>query len=79
MRIEVKLNSAGIREYLTSESVADELARRAKKLKNKAGTGYEMKVSRKGKRARARVVAKSATARRNESENANLRRAIGSL
>lgn len=77
-KIIVQLNSAQIRQYLTSPSVTKEVMRRAQALKQKAGEGYEVEDASTKARARARVYTKDDRARVRESREGNLRRALGS-
>ncbi|WP_346844615.1 hypothetical protein [uncultured Rothia sp.] len=75
-RIKVTLNKKGIRQYLNSDSVKDELTRRANRIKQKAGEGYEINLH-KTDRARITISTRTQKARETESKNGNLRRALG--
>lgn len=76
-QIQVKLNSKGIGKYLTSDTVQQEVMRRAQKVAAIAGPGYEAKDASTSARARARVITKDSAAALKESRQGNLRRAIG--
>lgn len=75
-KIEVKLNQAGIRKYLKSDSVRAEVNRRAEAIRARAGEGYAVKPHTTD-RARAVVTTTDYESRRRESKQGNLRRAIG--
>lgn len=76
-KITVKLNSKGIARYLKSQSVADELERRANNIRKKAGEGYTAETFTGYDRAHAEVRTTTIESRINESKHGNLRRAIG--
>lgn len=77
--MEVKLNSAGIRELLKSPELMAELERVGQKIASAAGEGYEVEVGSKGT-TRGRVFVQPATpeAMRDNAENDTLLRALGS-
>lgn len=76
-KIQVKLSSNGIGQYLRSESVHQEVMRRAHKVAAKAGAGYEVQDASTKARARARVITRDDAATRAESKHGHLRNAIG--
>lgn len=75
-QIEVTVNRAGVREYLNSASVQEELKRRAERITQKAGPGYGVHMHHTD-RARAAIQTDTFEARASESKHGNLRRAIG--
>lgn len=75
-KMRVTLNSAGIRKLLRSDELLQECKDRAYQAQAKLGDGYSVNY-RKGKvRANAEIVAESEEARRENSENNTLLKAV---
>lgn len=75
--IDVKLNSAGIREFLRSEPVRDLVQRRGEAVAARAGGNYETQTVMVSKKYIAVVRPADAQARRDNLENNTLLKAIG--
>lgn len=74
--VKIKLNSAGIRELLKSPGVTQAVTEAAKSVQNRAGDGYSMNVRSGRNRAIAEVTAETYKARRDNSKNNSLLKAL---
>lgn len=72
----IKLNEQGFRELRKAARVRKDLMRRAEKVAEAAGDGFEAKASPSKNRARAVVVATTHKARRKQSKENVLQRAL---
>lgn len=73
----VKLNLRGINEVLTSAPVVSDLARRAQKIADAAGEGFEKSVNPTKRTARAYVRTADDTGRRRQAQSPVLEQAMG--
>lgn len=72
----IKLNNKGFRELRTSPGVKRDLMNRAKRVADAAGEGFEAHESPSKNRARATVGTRSSKARRRQSKDNVLQRAL---
>lgn len=75
--VRVRLNIRGINGVLTSSGVVSDLARRAQKIADAAGPGFEKSVNPTARTARAYVRTANSEGRRRQAESAVLERALG--
>lgn len=75
-KVKVKLNSSAVRALLRSPEVADDLRRRAERIADTAGLGYETDVTIGKNRARAAVFTDTFQAMHDEAVNHSLLRAL---
>ena len=71
-----KLNRAGVRELLKSSEMQDVLKKHATTIKNRAGDGYEQDIYIGRNRANAMVKAETFKARKDNSKNNTLLKAV---
>lgn len=71
-----KLNRSGVAELMKSQAMQDVLNERAKTIKERAGDGYEQDIYIGKNRANAMVKAESFKARKDNSENNTLLKAV---
>lgn len=71
-----KLNRSGVAELMKSQAMQDVLSEHAKTIKDRAGDSYEQDVYLGKNRANARVKAESFKARKDNSENNTLLKAV---
>lgn len=71
-----KLNRSGVAELMKSQAMQDVLNERAKTIKERAGDGYEQDIYIGKNRANAMVSATSKKARKDNSENNTLLKAV---
>lgn len=76
MSRKLKLNNAGFRALRTDPAVKRDLMKRAQRVAEAAGDGFEAHESPGKNRARATVGARTAKARRNQSKDNVLQRAL---
>lgn len=76
--VRIVVNRAGVREILRSQRVADELARRARRIAARAGgeADYRVDVEVGRNRARAAVITETPQAREAEAHHRTLTRAL---
>lgn len=72
----IKLNNAGFRALRTSPGVKRDLMKRAQRVAEAAGDGFEAHESPSSNRARATVGTRTAKARRKQSKDNVLQRAL---
>ena len=75
-RVKVKLNSAGVRELLKSSAMAGVCRTQADAVKNRCGSGYTVSAYTGRTRVNCSVVAETPEARRNNSENNTILKAL---
>lgn len=75
--VKIKLNSAGIRELLKSQAMADECMTVARGIQQRAGEGYEVQSRNYPERTGAAVVAVTKEAIQDNLDNNTLLRALG--
>ncbi|SUO90940.1 hypothetical protein [Streptococcus uberis] len=71
-----KLNRSGVAELMKSQAMQDVLSEHAKTIKERAGDGYEQDIYVGKNRANAMVKAESFKARKDNSENNTLLKAV---
>ncbi|WP_249629771.1 hypothetical protein [Streptococcus uberis] len=71
-----KLNRSGVAELMKSQAMQDVLSEHAKTIKDRAGDGYEQDIYVGKNRANARVSTTSFEARKDNSENNTLLKAV---
>lgn len=71
-----KLNRKGVAELMKSQEMQDVLSKHAKTIKKRAGDGYEQDIYVGKNRANAMVKAESFKARKDNSENNTLLKAV---
>lgn len=71
-----KLNRSGVAELMKSQAMQDVLSEHAKTIKERAGDGYEQDIYIGKNRANAMVKAESFKARKDNSENNTLLKAV---
>lgn len=74
---EIRMNRAAIAALLKSPEIRRELRRRAQKIADAAGDGFEVRESEPRVRARVAVVATTMRAKRGEAKDGRLSHAIG--
>jgi CRISPR/Cas system-associated endoribonuclease Cas2 len=74
---DVRVDRSAFRRILTSPGVEAELRRRAERIAERAGDGFEVFSTQGRRRARAAVVAVSVRAKRGEAKDGRLSRALG--
>lgn len=76
-KVEIKLNSAGVRELLKSPAIANRCLQEAQGIASRAGDGYEVEPRSYPERTGAAVVAVTQEAIQDNLDNNTLLRAIG--
>ncbi|WP_281523178.1 hypothetical protein [Mogibacterium timidum] len=71
-----KLNRSGVRELLRSDGIMEECSRHAKRIQNRCGDGYEVTTHVGKNRVNASVYAKTIKARKDNSKNNTLLKAM---
>lgn len=75
-KVKIELNSAGIKEMLLSSEMEELLAERAREIQSRCGNGYETDTHRTPGRMVASVFTDSDEAKRDNSENNTILRAL---
>lgn len=76
-KVEIELNSAGVRELLQSDPISASVMEAAAGVCARAGDGYEVETYTTSQRAVARVKAATHGARKDNRKNNTLLRALG--
>lgn len=74
--IKFQLNRSGVRELLQSDELMEECSKHAKRIQNRCGAGYEMTTHVGKNRVNASVHAKTIKARKDNSKNNTLLKAM---